>query len=89
MKNVQMTSEITVDTIPDLTDNVKQLEEKLGKTGRILVRGTAIEPVIRVTVEGQDHAEIDAMADELCELICTADVLHIMRFRILRSLYRG
>ena len=49
------------------------LEKKSGKTGRILVRPSGTEPVIRVMVEGQDDAVINEMADELCELVRKAD----------------
>lgn len=73
LKNVRMSSKIPVDSIPDFAETVAKLEEKLGKTGRILVRASGTEPVIRVMVEGQDSKEIDAMADELCDLIRRAD----------------
>ncbi|MGB3221266.1 MAG: phosphoglucosamine mutase [Desulforhopalus sp.] len=73
LKNVRMSSRIPVDNIPDFTETVTQLEEKLGKSGRILVRASGTEPLIRVMVEGQDYGEIDVMADELCELIRKSD----------------
>jgi phosphoglucosamine mutase len=68
-----MSTRIPVDTIPDFPETVKRLEEKLGKSGRILVRASGTEPVIRVMVEGQDYSEIDAMADELCDVIRKMD----------------
>jgi phosphoglucosamine mutase len=73
LKNVRMSSKIPVDTIPDFPETVRKLEEKLGKKGRILVRPSGTEPVIRVMIEGQNQAEIETMADELCELIKKAD----------------
>ncbi len=73
LKNVRTASKIDVDTIPKFTKTVKKLEKKLGKRGRILVRPSGTEPVIRVMVEGTDSAEIDEMADELCELVRKAD----------------
>ncbi len=73
LKNVRMSSKIPVDTIPDFPETVKKLEEKLGKNGRILVRPSGTEPVIRVMIEGQDENEINTMADELCDLIRKAD----------------
>jgi len=73
LKNVRTSSRMDVGLIPGFTETVNKLEKKLGKTGRILVRPSGTEPVIRVMVEGQDDTEINEMADELCELIRKAD----------------
>ena len=73
LKNVRMSTKIPIETIPNFLKTVEKLEEKLGQNGRILVRPSGTEPVIRVMVEGRDQDEIDAIADELCELIRVAD----------------
>ncbi len=73
LKNVRTSSKIDIATIPGFTEAVEKLEAKLGKTGRILVRPSGTEPVIRVMVEGQDKVVINKMADELCELVRKAD----------------
>jgi len=73
LKNVRMSTRIPIDTIPNFLKTIEKLEEKLGQNGRILVRPSGTEPVIRVMVEGRDHAEIDGIADELCGLIRKAD----------------
>lgn len=73
LKNVRTGSKIDVSTIPGFSKTVKKMEKKLGKRGRILVRPSGTEPVIRVMVEGTDSDEIDEMADELCELVRKAD----------------
>jgi len=73
LKNVRTGSRIDVDTIPGFSKAVKKLEKKLGKKGRILVRPSGTEPVIRVMAEGTDSDKINEMADELCELVRKAD----------------
>jgi phosphoglucosamine mutase len=73
LKNVRMSRKISVESIPEFSATIKKLEQKLGKGGRILVRPSGTEPVIRVMVEGQSHEEIDVMADELCDVIRKAD----------------
>ncbi|SHO45778.1 phosphoglucosamine mutase [Desulfopila aestuarii] len=73
LKNVRMSTKIPVDSIPDFPETVRRFEEKLGKSGRILVRPSGTEPVIRVMVEGEDQDEIESMADELCEVVRRAD----------------
>lgn len=73
LKNVRTKTKIAPDQIKGFSEKIITLEEKLGKTGRILVRPSGTEPVIRVMVEGQDETLIDTMADELCEMIRHAD----------------
>jgi len=69
LKNVRTAEKINVKSISGFANKLKSLEEKLGTNGRILVRPSGTEPVIRVMMEGRDHDEINAMADELCEMI--------------------
>ena len=73
LKNVRTSSRMEVQSIPGFPETVQKLEKKLGKKGRILVRPSGTEPVIRVMVEGQDDGMINEMAGELCELIRKAD----------------
>jgi phosphoglucosamine mutase len=73
LKNVRTAGKMKVDSIPGFQKTLKGLEDKLGTSGRILVRASGTEPVIRVMVEGQDTGVIDAMADELCDLVRKAD----------------
>jgi phosphoglucosamine mutase len=74
LKNVRTSSQIDVHHIPDFSATVRGMEQKLGDTGRILVRPSGTESLIRVMVEGQDEAVIQAMADELCAMVSKADL---------------
>jgi phosphoglucosamine mutase len=73
LKNVRTATRMEVDAIPGFPEAIEKFEQKLGKSGRILVRPSGTEPVIRVMVEGQDKAVIDEIADELCDLVMAAD----------------
>lgn len=73
LKNARTTKKINAEKIPGFGKRVMAMEKKLGAHGRILVRPSGTEPVIRVMVEGKEHKTINAMADELCELIRKAD----------------
>jgi phosphoglucosamine mutase len=73
LKNVRTRTKLDPERITGFSRKVAALEEQLGKTGRILVRPSGTEPVIRVMVEGQDEQLIDTMADELCAMISHAD----------------
>jgi phosphoglucosamine mutase len=74
LKNVRTSSQIDVNHIPDFTVTMRKMEKKLGNTGRILVRPSGTESLIRVMVEGQDEQVIQAMADELCAMVSKADM---------------
>lgn len=60
-------------TPPLEQDVVKQAvaaaEDRLGKTGRLLVRKSGTEPLIRVMAEGEDETLITAVVDELVEAV--------------------
>lgn len=73
LKNVRTTCKRLPAEICGFSEKVAALEEVLGDSGRILVRPSGTEPLIRVMVEGSDQGQIEAMADELCDLIARAD----------------
>ncbi len=74
LKNVRTAKRMDLDAIPEINKTVKIMEEKLGREGRILIRLSGTEPVVRVMIEGNNFDTIDTMASELCELIRRADV---------------
>ena len=56
LQNVRVKSKPEAQNDPKVQAAVKAVEEKLGDTGRILVRESGTEPVIRVMVEAADEA---------------------------------
>lgn len=73
LENVRISSKIAPEQIPGFSEALRKAEEKLGKRGRILVRPSGTEPVIRVMTEGEDAKEISTIALELCDVIRRAD----------------
>ncbi len=55
----------TVLAAQGVRDAVSEVERALGKEGRILLRPSGTEPLIRVMVEGTDAAVVDRMAHQL------------------------
>lgn len=55
--------------IPELAKLLKKIKEKLANKGRLLVRPSGTENLMRIMVEGEDHAEIDAYAQEIAASI--------------------
>ncbi|EEG78959.1 phosphoglucosamine mutase [Dethiobacter alkaliphilus] len=57
------------DTNSRIKQAMQDVEEKLAGRGRLLVRPSGTEPLIRVMLEGQDEEELNVMANGLAEII--------------------
>ncbi len=56
-------------SVPELQQAIRSGEERLNGTGRILIRYSGTEPLVRVMVEGQDDSTIREVADELAGVV--------------------
>ena len=73
--NVRVTRGFDWKQHPSITQACAQAEAKLGKRGRLLLRPSGTEPLLRVMVEGEDGAEVDALAQELAGCVQRAAAL--------------
>ncbi|MBT4080789.1 MAG: phosphoglucosamine mutase [Gammaproteobacteria bacterium] len=48
---------------------VADVEQRLGERGRVLLRPSGTEPLVRVMVEGQDATEVNALTEELAGVV--------------------
>jgi len=53
----------------DLAAKTAEIEKILGKNGRVLVRASGTEPLVRIMLEGQDEKQILNLALELAHII--------------------
>ena len=51
---------------------IAQAEEELAGKGRLVIRPSGTEPVIRVMAEGDDAAQVEAVVDRICEAVRAA-----------------
>ncbi|MBE6016203.1 MAG: phosphoglucosamine mutase [Lachnospiraceae bacterium] len=69
LKNVRVKSKPDAQNDPDVQAAVKRVADELGDTGRILVRESGTEPVIRVMVEADTHELCEKYVDSVIEVI--------------------
>ncbi len=53
----------------DVKAAIADAESKLGKSGRVLIRKSGTEPLIRVMAEGEDLAIVESLVEGICETI--------------------
>jgi phosphoglucosamine mutase len=69
--NVRINKMVNLSDHVEVNAAIKAVEDKLGNNGRVLLRASGTEPVIRVMVEGRDAALINQLAIELAGVIET------------------
>ena len=72
MKNVRVKSKAAVMSAPDILRERDKIAEELGTGGRILLRESGTEPVIRVMVEAGDEATCEKYVDRLADMIAAS-----------------
>ena len=54
---------------PEIVQAIKSVEEEVGSEGRVLIRTSGTEPLVRVMIEGDDEDKIRELAEDLAALI--------------------
>jgi phosphoglucosamine mutase len=67
--NVRVSERKDIMTIPEIEQRVREIEGLLGDQGRILIRYSGTEPLLRVMIEGNDTQEITTWAREIITLV--------------------
>jgi phosphoglucosamine mutase len=71
LKNVKFKSGAPLQD-PHVQQSIADAEARLGNSGRLVIRPSGTEPVIRVMAEGDDESLVTAVVDELCGAIAKA-----------------
>ena len=67
--NVRVREKKDLQAVPAIADSMRRVEERLAGNGRLLVRYSGTEPLLRVMIEGQDQHEIQGWAAEIVSTV--------------------
>ncbi len=69
MINVACHRPINLDKQPRISGAIADIEASLGGRGRVLLRPSGTEPVVRVMVEGEDDAKVASLTADLADIV--------------------
>jgi phosphoglucosamine mutase len=77
--NVPVSSDFNLDEASDVQSAIQVAETRLADTGRILLRASGTEPLLRVMVEGQEAELVSSIAEELATAVrdAAAHMAHV------------
>jgi len=67
--NVRVREKKDIMTIPEVAGLIRDIEAKVKDEGRVLIRYSGTEPLLRIMLEGQDKYQITTWAKEIADLV--------------------
>jgi len=69
LMNLRVHQKVDLATVPGVAAVIQRVESRLTGSGRLLVRYSGTEPLLRVMLEGRDEVEIRRMGQEIIEAV--------------------
>src|SRR5262249_27846715 len=69
LKNISVREKIPLETVPSIQAKMSEVRSQLEGCGRLVVRYSGTEPLLRVMIESDDAARNDRLMAELLEII--------------------
>ena len=69
--NIKVKQKPQLESVPDIDRAIRESERRLNGSGRVLVRYSGTEPLLRIMVEGEREAVIKEVAEDLARLVRT------------------
>ena len=69
LMNLRVHQKVDLTTIPGIASVIERVEQRLAGQGRLLVRYSGTEPLLRVMLEGRDEAEIRQLGQEIIDAV--------------------
>jgi len=67
--NVRVREKVALQGVPAVADAIARVESRVAGQGRLLVRYSGTEPLLRVMLEGQQQDEIRSWAQEIVDVV--------------------
>ena len=67
--NVRVREKVDLQSVPEVAEAISRVEARVQGQGRLLVRYSGTEPLLRVMLEGRDDREIHAWAQEIVDVV--------------------
>jgi phosphoglucosamine mutase len=67
--NVRVKHKRDLASVPAIADAMQRIERRLAGQGRLLVRYSGTEPLLRVMIEGKEQQQIQVWADEIADTV--------------------
>jgi phosphoglucosamine mutase len=68
---VRVREKVELKSVPAVAEAIARVETRIAGQGRLLVRYSGTEPLLRVMLEGKDEAEIRAWGQEIIDAVKT------------------
>lgn len=71
LKNVKVSSlgKLRLDKDKEIKIAIEEAEKELGEDGRVLVRASGTEPLVRVMLEGKNPRQIESLAQQIAQIV--------------------
>ena len=70
--NVRVKHKMPVAEVPLIQEAIARVESALAGRGRVLVRYSGTEPLLRIMIEGEDQSTVQAWAEEIADAVRTS-----------------
>jgi phosphoglucosamine mutase len=67
--NVRVERKVDLQTVPGIAAVMAAVESRLAGNGRLLIRYSGTEPLLRIMIEGRDQKEIAQWAQEIADAV--------------------